>query len=141
MKSVVEALDDVRGRLRYRLKPPYTEIVESQAGLRLKADEDERLFTVEFTARLYLHYASVQTGNEGLVFSVRFSGTTTADSPSPPVNELFAEGLVDSFEVHGYGRRWEGQAISTPEELIQKLEIPTRTLNRLSIQEFLKKIG
>ncbi len=132
---ITQALDEVREWLRYQLKPPYTEIV------RLKADEEPLHFAVEFTARLYLHYAGVQKESEGLVFSMQFSGATYTDSPSPPVDELFNAGLMDAFEVYGYGRRWEGEAISIPGELLQKLEIPAQTLNRIPIQEFLNKIS
>jgi hypothetical protein len=134
LDSVTRALDDVREWLGYQLKPPYTEVV------RLRAEEEPQRFAIEFAARLHLHYSSRQTEEEGLVFSVQFSGEAYTDSPSPPIDELFAAGVVDSFEVYGYGARWEGQTVSTPAELLQELEIPSVTLNRLSIQDFLKRI-
>jgi hypothetical protein len=139
MVAVMGALEDVRRWLGYEPKPPYHEMVESRAGLRFGADPTLRPLTVKFTARLYLHYTSVRAGSEGLVFAVRFSGTDYSDSPFPPVEELFPRGSVDSFEVYGYGSRWKGQAVSTPEELLHKLEIPP-SLNRLSVQEFLLQI-
>jgi hypothetical protein len=131
LDSVMRALDGLREQLGYRLRPPYTEVI------RLRADEGLQGFEIEFTAVLHLHYSSLPDPDEGLVFSVQFSGALLSDSPSPPVNELFAAGLVDSLAVYGYGGRWKGKPVSTTDELRQRLEIPSLPLSLLSIEDFL----
>jgi len=132
--SVTQALNEIAEKLAYQLKPPYTEVME------LKAKQEENRFAIEFSAKLHLHYSRLQTQDEGLVFTLQFSGEAYADSPNPPIDELFASGVADSLFVYGYGSNWPGQTISTPDQLTQNLEVKSRTLNRMSIDDLLKKI-
>lgn len=78
---------------------------------------------------------------EGLVFTMGFGGEGYADSPAPPVDELFAAGLVDSFVVYGYGKRWPGQSVRTPHELADRLELPSPMLNEIATDDFLHMIA
>jgi hypothetical protein len=121
LNSVTQALGELARRLRYELHPPFTEVIH------LKAEEKEERFAVQFSAKLNLHYSSPQM-QDGLVFTLEFGGQGYADSPNPPVDELFAAGLVDSFAVYGYGEKWPGQSIPTPLELMDRLEVSSPTL-------------
>jgi hypothetical protein len=132
VNRVTHALSELAKRLAYALKPPYTEII------RLKATEEGNNFTLQFSARLHLHYTSVRNQDEGLVFILQFSGGALADSPNPPVDQLFAAGVIDSVSVYGYGKGWPGDTIPTPNQLSETLEIKSRTLNRISLDDFLK---
>ena len=135
LNSVTKALGDLADGLGYRLKPPYTELIQ------LKAEDEDQFFSIQFSAKLQLHYASLQTRNEGLVFTLQFSGEASADSRNPPVDELFSAGLVDSFLVFGYGKRWKGHPVSTPEESLTNLEVSPRTINEIPIDDFLRKLS
>jgi hypothetical protein len=134
LNSVTEALSELARSLGYQLHPPFTEVV------RLKAEEREDRFAVQFSAKLNLHYSGTQM-QDGLVFMVGFGGQGYADSPSPPVDELFAAGVVDSFVVYGYGERWPGQTIATPRELMDRLEVSSLTLNKIATDDFLHLIA
>jgi len=134
VSSVTHALGEVAEKLSYQLKPPYTELIQ------LKANQEGSRFAIQFSAKLHLHYSSLHTQDEGLVFTLQFSGEAYADSPSPPVDELFAAGVVDSLLVYSYGTNWPGQTISTPDQLARSLEVKSRTLNRISIDDFLKSL-
>jgi hypothetical protein len=131
---VTQALSELAEKLSYQLKPPYTEVMQ------LKAKQEGNRFAIQFSAKLHLHYSSLQAQDEGLVFTLQFSGEAYADSPDPPVDELFAAGVADSLFVCAYGRNWPGQTIHTPDQLTQNLEVKSRTLNRISIDDFLNKI-
>lgn len=131
---MTDALSEVAEKLAYQLKPSYTELIQ------LKANEEGGRFAIQFSAELHLHYSSLQTQNEGLVFTLKFSGEAYADSPGPPVDELFAAGVVDSLLVYAYGSNWPGQTIPTPAQLAKNLEVKSPTLNRISIDNFLKRI-
>jgi len=133
VSSVTQALSELAEKLGYQLKPPYTEVME------LKAKQEENRFAIHFSAKLHLHYSRLQTQNEGLVFTLQFGGEAYADSPNPPVDELFAAGVVDSLFVYGYGSNWPGQTIHTPDKLTQNLEVKSRKLNRIAIDDFLKQ--
>jgi hypothetical protein len=131
---VTQALSELAEKLAYQLKPPYTEVMQ------LKAKQEGDRFAIQFSAKLHLHYSSLQTQDEGLVFTLQFSGEAYADSPDPPIDELFAAGLADSLFVYAYGSNWPGQTIPTPDQLTQNLEVKPRTLNRISINDLLKKV-
>ncbi len=91
LTALTQALSELCEELAYQLKPPYTEI------LQFRAQEESERFAVEFNARLYLHYASLGSCPEGLVFTISFGGPAIADSPAPPIHELFYAALVESF--------------------------------------------
>ena len=133
VNRVTHALSELADKLDYALKPPYTEIIK------LKATEEGNNFTIQFSARLHLHYTSLRNRDEGLVFTLQFSGGALADSPNPPVDQLFAAGVIDSVSVYGYGKGWPGETIPTPNQLSETLEVKSRTLNRISIHDFLKR--
>jgi len=135
LDSVTQALGELAEKLAYQLKPSYTEVIH------LRAEEDRHHFAIQFSAKLHLHYSSLQSRDEGLVFTVQFSGEAYADSPNPPIHELFAAGLLDSFVVYGYGRKWAGQVIATADQFWQNLEVPSRTVNQIPTDDFLEKIG
>jgi hypothetical protein len=134
LNSLTRALSELAGKMAYQIKPPYTEVVH------LRAREELRRFAIQFSAKLHLHYSSLRTHDEGLVFTVGFSGEAYADSPNPPIDELFAAGLVDSFIVYGYGKRWSGRTIPTPDQFAKNLEVTSRTLNQISTSDFLARI-
>jgi hypothetical protein len=131
---VTKTLGEVAQRFGYRLKPPFTEVVHLEA----QAEEDR--FVIHFSAKLHLHYSDPQT-NEGLVFTITFGGESYADSPDPPLDELFATGMIDSFVVYGYGSRWGGQTSRTPQELADRVEVRSATLNKISLDDFLDMIA
>jgi hypothetical protein len=135
LNRVTRALSELAEELAYQLKPPYTEVI------RLKAEEDGQRYAIQFSARLHLHYSNIQTQREGLVFTVQFSGEAYADSPNPPIEELFATALVDSFVVFGYGKEWAGQVVPTPDQFEKNLEVNSLTLNRIPTAVFLGKIA
>jgi hypothetical protein len=135
LDSVTKALRDLADGLAYGLKPPYTELV------RLTAEEEDQFFSIRFSAKLYLHYTSLQTPNEGLVFTLQFSGEASADSPDPPIDELFSAGLVDSLEVFGYEKRWASHSVRTPEVFLTNLEVSSQTVSGISIDEFSRRLS
>lgn len=135
LNHVTRALSELAETLAYQLKPPYTEVTQ------LRAEEDGQRYAIQFSARLHLHYSAIQTQREGLVFTVQFSGGAYADSPNPPVEELFATALVDSFVVFGYGNEWAGEVIPTPEQFAKNLEVSSQTLNQIPTAFFLEKIA
>jgi hypothetical protein len=57
--------------------------------MQFKAREERDRFATQFSAKLYLHYCSLQTEDEGLVFTVQFGGEAYADLPNPPIHELW----------------------------------------------------
>jgi hypothetical protein len=134
VNTVTQALSELAEKLAYRLKPPYTEIIK------VKAKEEGNNFAIRFSAKLHLHYASLRNQDEGLVFTLQFSGQALADSPNPPVDQLFAAGVMDAMSVYGYGRNWPGETIPTPNQLSEKLEVRSRTLNRISIDDLLRRM-
>ncbi len=135
LNRVTRALSELAGKLAYQLKPPYTEVIQ------LRAEEDGQRYAIRFSARLHLHYSDIQTQSEGLVFTVQFSGDAYADSPNPPIQELFAAALLDSFVVFGYGNEWAGQVVPTPDQFAKNLEVNSLTLNQIPTAVFLEKIA
>jgi hypothetical protein len=132
---VTQALSELAKKLSYQLKPPYTEVMQ------LKAKQEGNRFAIQFSAKLHLHYSNLQAKDEGLVFTLQFSGEAYADSPNPPVEELFATALVDSFVVFGYGNEWAGEVIPTSEQFAKNLEVNSQTLNQIPTAVFLEKIA
>ncbi len=130
LPKLTKALSELADELAYQLKPPYTEI------LRLKAKEEAGRFDVDFAARLHLHYSSLSTSQEGLVFTIQFGGETFADSPNPPIHELFYAAVVESIRVYGYGSKWKGRTITTPQEIAKNLEVTSQTLNEITMDDF-----
>jgi len=134
LNSITRALREFSEKLGYQLKPPYTEV------LHLEAEEEGNRFAIQFSANLYLHYSKIPTGNEGLVFTLGFSGEAYSDSPNPPVDELFGAGVADSLSVCAYGSKWSGETIATPDLFAKNLEVASPTLMRISMDELLKRI-
>jgi hypothetical protein len=135
LNYVTQGLGNLADQLAYRLKPPYTEVVQS------KAEQEDETFFIKFAAKLYLHYTSLQTHNEGLVFTLQFSGETYADSANPPMHELFSVGLVDSLLVFGYGNRWDGRQVPTPDHFLTNLEVSVQTINEIPTDDFLRRLS
>jgi len=135
VNAVTRALSELAEKLAYQLKPPYTEV------LQLKAKEEGNRYEIQFSARLHLHYMSLRSQDEGLVFTLEFSGEAYSDSPNLPVDDLFAPGLTDSLSVYGYGTRWPGQTMPTPDLLAKNVDVRSRTLNKIPLDDFLKRIG
>jgi hypothetical protein len=130
LTRLTEASSELAEQLAYQLKPPYTQI------LQFKAEEENGRFAVRFSAELHLHYSSLRSDQEGLVFTINFGGEAFADSPNPPIHELFYAGVVESLKVCGYGPRWKGKPLQTSEEFVTNLEIRARTLNRIDLDDF-----
>ena len=97
-----KAVNEAAKGLAFQLKPPYTEILE------FKAREQAGRFHIQFAARLHLHYASLRTKGEGLVFTIKFNGEALSDSPGPSIDQLFYAAVVRSLQISGYGSRWAG---------------------------------
>ncbi len=134
LTALTRALNEIADRLGYQLRPPYTEI------LQLKATEETTQFAIAFQARLYLHYSILGSSPEGLVFTIKFGGEALSDSPAPPTHELFYAGLVQSFQVYGYGSRWSGRSIATPEVFRENLEVAPRTIIAVDIDSFYRML-
>ncbi len=130
LNLLTKAVGEIAQKHEYNLKPPFTEIT------RLRAEQEDRGYAIEFSATLNLHYTALPLQNEGLVFSVRFSGYTHADSPNPPVQELFSSAIVDDFVVYGYGNDWPGQMVSTPERFLRHLEVPALAVSVILTETF-----
>ena len=129
LTAVTKALGKLAEKLAYQLKPPYTEI------LQFKANEEYDRFTIEFSAKLHLHYANPQKRAEGLVFLLQFSGEASADSPNPPIHELFYAGLIDSLLVYGYGPRWKGKSEETSKACAKNLDVTSPTLVAIELKD------
>lgn len=132
LTAFTKAVGDLAEEAGFQLRAPYTVIKE------LKANEEGEGFTVQFTARTCLHYSCSM--NEGFVLAVEFSGRAYADSPNPPIHELFNAATIDSILVYGYGRRWKGKNITTPTELAKNLEVTSSELIKMELEEFLQAV-
>jgi len=130
LAALTKALSELADDLAYQLKPPYTEILQS------KAKEKANRFAVRFAAKLHLHYSNLRSNQEGLVFTINFGGEAFADSPNPPIDELFYAGVVESLKVYGYGLRWRGKTLQTPDEFVTNLEVRAQTLNEINLDDF-----
>ena len=86
LTALTKALSEIADQLAYQLKPPYTEILD------FRAREQSGRFSVHFSAKLYLHYSSLASQVEGLLFIIQFGGDALSDTPTPPSDELFYAG-------------------------------------------------
>jgi len=127
LTGLTKALGELANQLGYQLKLPYTEI------LNFKAIEQGDRFTIRFSAKLHLHYSSFEHRDEGLIFVVKFGGEALAESPEPPIHELFYAAIVDSLSVYGYGSRWHGEILRTPAEYGKNLDITAEYLNQIQL--------
>jgi len=134
LTALTKALSEIAGQLAYQLKSPYTEI------LNFRAREQSGRFRVHFSAKLYLHYSSLTSQLEGLLFIIQFGGDALSDTPTPPSDELFYAGVVESFRVHAYGSRWIGTAITMSEEVAKNLEVPSEALTDIGVNRFVKQL-
>jgi len=134
LTALTKALSEIADELAYQLKPPYTEILD------FLAKEQSGRFRVHFSAKLYLHYSSLTSQAEGLLFIIQFGGDALSDTPTPPSDELFYAGVVESFRVHAYGSRWIGPAIAVSEEVKKNLEIPPKGLTDIDVNLFVQQL-
>lgn len=134
LHAIAKAVGHLAEEAGFQLQPPYTEMRE------LKAREEGERFAVQFTGRTYLHHSSLEKQNEGFVLAVEFSGRAYADSPTPPLHELFNAAVIDSILVYGYGRRWKGKTIVTPIEFAKNLEVTSSELTKVEIEDFLQAL-
>jgi hypothetical protein len=88
-----------------------------------------------------LHYFSLATTSEGLAFTIDFAGNALADSPNPPIHELFYAARVEGLKIYGYGTRWKGRAVPTAEKFAQNLEVTSQTLNEMELDGFSAALG
>ncbi len=130
LTALTKALSELADALAYQLKPPHTEILE------FKAQEEAGGFTLHFEARLHLHYSSLGSSQEGLIFAIRFSGDALSDSPTPPIDELFYAGVVESLRVYGYGSRWKSGTIMEPPESMKNLEVAAEEISEIDVGHF-----
>ncbi len=135
LTALTLALGEVADGIAYQLRPPYTEIQQ------FKAQEESGRFTIHFQARLHLHYSNPGGTPEGLIFTIKFGGDALSDSPSPPIHELFYAGVVESFQVCGYGSRWTGTKIATALEFRKNLEVPSKTISEIDIDSFYRVLS
>jgi hypothetical protein len=134
LTALTKALSQIADQLAYQLKPPYTEILD------FRAKEQSGRFGVHFNAKLYLHYSSLASQVEGLLFIIQFGGDALSDTPTPPSDELFYAGVVESLRVHAYGSKWMGPAITVSEEVAKNLEIPSKTLTDINFDSFVQQL-
>ena len=134
LTALTKSLSEVADQLGYQLKPPYTEILD------FRAREQSGRFRVHFAAKLYLHYSSLASQVEGLLFVIRFGGDALSDTPTPPSDELFYAGVVESFKVHAYGSKWVGPAITVSEEVVKNLEVPSKALTDIDVNRFVQQL-
>lgn len=130
LTSTTKALRELADELGYQLKPPYTKV------LSLSGKEEGDRFTIRFEAELCLHYSGLQNQQqEGLVIVIHFGGKALADSPGPPIHELFYAAAIESVSAYGYGSRWHGKTMPTPKEYRENVEIPVDKLNEIELDE------
>lgn len=134
LTALTKALSEIADQLGCQLKPPYTEILD------FRAREQSDRFSIQFRAKLYLHYSSLASQVEGLLFIIQFGGDALSDTPTPPSDELFYAGVVESFRVHAYGSRWIGPAIAVTEEVAKNLEVPSKALTDIDVNRFVQQL-
>ncbi|MGA8857477.1 MAG: hypothetical protein WB643_09975 [Candidatus Bathyarchaeia archaeon] len=134
LTALTTALRDIADQLAYQLKPPYTEILD------FRASEQSGRFSVHFRAKLYLHYSSLTSQVEGLLFIIQFGGDALSDTPTPPSDELFYAGMVESFRVHAYGSKWIGPTITVSQEVSKNLEVPSKVLADIDVDRFVQQL-
>jgi hypothetical protein len=134
LTALTTALRDIADQLGYQLKPPYTQILD------FKAMEQSGRFGVHFRAKLYLHYSSLASQVEGLLFIIQFGGDALSDTPTPPADELFYAGMVESIRVHAYGSKWTGPTITVSQEVSKNLEVPSMPLADIDVDRFVQQL-
>jgi hypothetical protein len=134
LTALTKALTEIADHLAYQLKPPYTEILD------FRAREQSGRFSIHFSAKLYLHYSSLASQVEGLLFIIQFDGDALSDTPTPPSDELFYAGVVESFRVHAYGSKWIGPAITVSDEVTKNLEVPSKALTDIDVNLFVQQL-
>jgi hypothetical protein len=130
VSAITKAVADLADEIDFQLKPPYTELKE------FKAREEGERFIIRFAAKLCLHYSGFGKRSEGFVLVVEFSGEAFAESPSPPLHELFYAEKAEMLSVYGYGGLWRGEAIATPVEFAKNLEVNSPALVQMNLQDF-----
>jgi hypothetical protein len=130
LTALTKALSELADVLGYQLRPPHTEI------LGFKGQEEGEGFALHFEAELHLHYSSLGSSQEGLIFAVRFSGDALSDSPALPIHELFYAGVVESFTVYGYGSKWKGRTMMKPPESMKNLEVVAEEISEIDVGRF-----
>jgi len=134
LTALTKALGEIADQLAYQLKSPYTEILDFRARKR------SGRFSVHFRAKLYLHYSSLASQAEGLLFIIQFGGDALSDTPTPPSDELFYAGVVESFRVHAYGSKWIGPETTVTEDITKHLEVPSRALADIDVNAFVQQL-
>ena len=129
LTALTKTIRRIANTLGYILKPPHTEV------LQLSSKEEDDGYSVHFEALLRLHYCAREGG---LVFTVDFGGDALSDTPSPLLHDLFYAADVKQVNVYGYGSPWNGNAIATPQEFKQHLEVTAPTINEIEMQQFFK---
>jgi hypothetical protein len=129
LTDLTKALGGLADRIDYRLKPPLTEVE------RLTSREEDGRYSIQFEGQLSLHYASAERQDEGLLFNVKFSGSAIADAPTPPIDELLYAAMIQSVSSFGYGARWKGETIPTPQKFSDNLEVTAKTISKLEISD------
>jgi hypothetical protein len=130
LTALTQALSKIAEGLAYQMRPPYTEILE------FNATEQADRYAIHFRARLGLHYSSFGATAEGLVFKIEFGGDALSDSPTPPTDELFYAGRVQSLQVYGYGSIWPGIDTPAPKDLRDNLELHSKTIRPVDLRTF-----
>jgi len=131
LTALTKAIGNVAENLGYQLKPPHTEV------LQLNSKEEAEEYTVNFHARLRLHYCKP---GEGIVVVVVFNGEALSETPTPLLHDLFYAAVVSQVDVYGYGEKWPGKTLATPREFKEQLEVPTLTVNEIGMDQFLKNL-
>jgi len=134
LTGLTKALSNLAEKLGYELKPPFTQIIE------LKAKEERGRFALRFEASLALHYCNLANQQEGVVFDIQFGGSAIADSPSPPIDELFYAGIVRRFQVYGYGSGWKGKEVATQKRFMDELEVSSNFMNEIDVDSFFQQL-
>jgi hypothetical protein len=132
--GLTKALSRIADELGYQLKPPYTEIRD------FRARERSGRFSVKFDAKLHLHYSTLASCREGLLFIIQFGGKALSDTPNPPADELFYAGVVKSVRVYGYGTKWAGRAVTVAQEIMNNLEVPLKKLVNVGPHHFIQQL-
>jgi len=127
LTDTTETISEIAERLDYTLRPPYTEVSKFHAR------EEDGQYSISFAARLYLHYSRVSDWSEGLVLVLAFDGEAAADSPSPPIQDLFYAATLRSVSAYGYGPRWKAKTLSTPPALARNLELTVDELSEIQL--------
>jgi hypothetical protein len=131
LTALTKAISIIADRLGYQLKPPHTDVGK------ITATEEADECHVHFEARLYLHYSA---HSDGLVFTIEFGGDAVTETPTPLLYELFYAAVVKEMRVYGYGSKWSGKSIATPQEFRMNLELTSPTINEMELREFLSTL-